>query len=356
MLFVQVPDPVITVQLGGHDVLFPPDHDGRVEMNYFPDEAPAFLSQPDEQPFRFLMTAANYTVLMEGPNLENARFVAIVFGPSADGTFDNDYAGITSFYRFAPGSLLGFYHAERKETTNGRKWRYWSIGLASSSDDGKTFQKVGQILSPALPDPLPVKDNLGIGDVCVIEKRNYLYAYYTDITCRPQSVAAGIGLARCKKTEATSLTSWRKCSDGRRRYEVIGLGGVGRAILAKPNYDISQPHVIHVKKWQLYLMVCCVCSHSDHERQTTTESGIYLFRSSDGTEWTEVRRLFEDFPIPIRGRSYAAHPSLYLAKIGGSIAEGWLLYCFSEQWKQEPTDPGKPHYMCYRPIRLTLVG
>lgn len=96
-----------------------------------------------------------------------------LFGPgsAAPGwTFDRDYAGGGKVVRFSSGATSGWlmtFHAEYhwknlanppsywcfigNSTTSAVPCFYSSIGLAVSTDDGKTFQVAGQIIQPSQP-------------------------------------------------------------------------------------------------------------------------------------------------------------------------------------------------------------
>ncbi len=96
-----------------------------------------------------------------------------LFGPgsaAAGWTFDRDYAGGGKLARFSNGSTSGWlmtFHAEYhwknmanppsywcfigNSTTSSVPCFYSSIGLAVSTDDGKTFHVAGQIIQPSQP-------------------------------------------------------------------------------------------------------------------------------------------------------------------------------------------------------------
>lgn len=363
----RTPESQVEVELGNHTLLIPSGDGNEPRLTYFPDEPPAFISAPNVQPCRFLLVALDQTLLMQGDTLETARLLHPVLAPSRNGGFDNDYAGISSVYSDpTSGMFLGFYHAETAHKTalvsnkkgEEKPARYWSIGLATSDDGENAFTRVDQILRPSIPIGIETHANQGIGDVCVIENANkdFLYAYYTDITRRSASYPAGIALARCKTMEATDPRSWRKLSDAEKEeFNGAALCGIETRVLVRDRCDVSQPHVTYLDEWPSYLMVCCVLADTDFDPRTSNQSGIYLYHSADGISWKEVKRLFPAFPIPLNGVEYTAHPSLYLPTHTRTTAQGWLLYCYSKCWGEKPNDPdGGPHYMCGRTIKLTF--
>jgi len=89
------------------------------------------------------------------------RLFGLGDGP-AGWVFDRDYAGGGQVVRFASGGKSGWlmpFHAEFHWSNpatsdgkcNGNTCFYASIGLAVSTDDGKTFKVVGQIYQPSQP-------------------------------------------------------------------------------------------------------------------------------------------------------------------------------------------------------------
>ena len=104
------------------------------------------------------------------------RLFSLGDGP-AGWVFDRDYAGGGQVVRFAAGGKSGWLmpiHGEFQWSSpatpdhkcNGVPCFYSSIGLAVSTDDGKTFKVVGQIVQPSQPLSVFVNggSNMSVGD------------------------------------------------------------------------------------------------------------------------------------------------------------------------------------------------
>jgi hypothetical protein len=347
----------VAATVGEQKVVFPAGYHG---LNYFPDEPPALISK---SPPRFLLVAGNPTTLMQGKALETAVPTGKpVFQPGDKNSFDNGYAGITSVYFDKPNKRhLAFYHAEdhvgmpKVPYNPDIQGAYWSVGLATSKDNGASFQRGGQILSASVTKKQVTKEHQGVGDVSVIADGSgtYLYAYYTDVTRRKADERATIGLARCRTADGGRPGAWFKYRDG--EFKEKGLGGQESPVVLPPKDfpgEVIAPHVTYVPEWKKYVMVCNVVAYKDCESQKAEEGGIYYCHSDDGVKWTEPKRLVVGLPIPYRDREYVAHPSLYLEGVKGKSATGLLLYTYSPRWGTEA--PRQPHHLASRPITITL--
>jgi hypothetical protein len=285
-----------------------------------------------------------------------------VLQPGTQASFDNGYAGITSVFRDPiSGDLLGFYHAEDNtgltaEDNPSVKAAYWSIGLARSATNGRTFQSVGRTIGSSVSRDQMTRRSQGVGDphVVVDPTDSYLYAYYTDLTLRHEHDRTAIGLARCRIEDAARLDRWFKYYDG--RFDEPGLGGNETAVVSPPASfpsGVFQPHVTYLSEWKKYIMVCCVLSDRDFHEERGDQGGIFYCYSSDGVQWSEPELLSKGFPHPLENCEYHAHPTLCLEAIRESSAEGWVYYCYSPQWG-EPHLGGTPHFMVRRPIKARL--
>jgi len=366
ILFASASMGQVQIDLGQHQTLYPNGYEG---MSYFPDEPISILPI---RPFSLLLVDTKKTVLLQGSSLETARRVRDVLLPAGKKAFDKDYAGVTSV-AVSPKSkrILAMYHAE--ENAGGEvgysplKRTYQSVGLAIADPKELKFRKVGQILTASVgrDDMKSTEDNQGLGDAMFLEnaKGDYYYAYFTDLTRKPNSPAkypqfpdsppVVISMARSPVADDGKPGSWNKLHDG--RFDEEGLGGlegiVVRPPLAFPS-GVYGPHVTFVKSLNKYVMLCCVGAYADHEKQVAEQSGIYFTESDDGIHWADVKQLFAGHVGPYVGRVFVSHPRLLIEKEAGGEATGWLLYCYSDNWGTQP--PQQPHYLCRRSVRLTL--
>lgn len=354
--FSEAADGKLTANVGPQSIVFPAGHHG---LNYFPDEP---ISIINKNPYQFLMTAGNSTVLMQGRTLESAVPVKQVLLPGDKSDFDNGYSGITStVYDKKAKRLLAFYHAEdhvgmpKVSYNKSIQGAYWSIGMAALNDGDSAFTKTGQILSPSVKKSDVTHEHQGIGDVCVIADatNTYLYAYFTDLTRKKQSFPASIGMARCRMADGAKRGSWMKYHNG--RFNETGLGGMESPVvlpLTAFPCDIFAPHVTYIRELKKYVMVCNVMVYSDHEKQRAEKGGIYFCYSSDGIKWSEPESLVVGHPVPYQGRKYVAHPHLLITRTTENRASGLLLHCYTPRWGTSA--PNQPHHLAKRSITLSL--
>jgi len=348
-------DELIRTTVGEQQIVFPAGYHG---LKAFPDEPIAILNT---KPFRYLMVAAEGTYLMEGESLGTAVPVSKVFAPGPKNSFDSAYAGITSVYRDPRSQqLLGLYHAEDHEgmpqTAHNPEIHgaYWSIGLAVSKDQGRSFQRIGQVLASSTPKQQATWDVQGVGDVCMVTEPTgtYLFAYFTDLTRRKEDPSAHIGLARCRIADGGSPGTWWKYHQG--KFGEKGIGGDSTAIVPSPGFpgDIINPHVTYLPGWKQYLMVCNVVAYGDNGKEKVDRSGTYFCYSEDGITWSVPQSLVLSQPIPYSNIEYASHPSLYLERFSPHEVQGWLLYCYSPRWGFQA--PCESHHLARRRITFTL--
>lgn len=117
------------------------------------------------------------------------------------GAFDHKYAGGGAVYYDAPsGTLIQLYHGEFWYGGGKVEWlpAYTSLGIAVSKDLGRSWKKLGQVLSGAAPRANRCPYDIGNGTL-VYRPDGYLYAYYTELEAPCQNPA--IGLARAKLSD-----------------------------------------------------------------------------------------------------------------------------------------------------------
>ena len=293
---------------------------------------------------------------MEGSTLETARPIGKVLEPGSGNVFDNGYAGISSIYRWK-GKLLAFYHAEdhvamqRIEYNTDIPGFYGSVGLAVSID-GRTFRKVGQILSANLKKGESKESSQGLGDVCVCpdHTKTYLYAYFTDWT-RYNNRPVLICMARCKISDGGMPGKWYKYFQN--GFGEGGLGGKDSPIMEPPKGirgDTWAPHVTYSKTLKKYLMFFTVTGYSDQNEEKPSQTGVYFSCSDDGIKWCNPSVVFLMHCIPYKGREIVMHPGFYPRIESTNKVFGWLIYGYSARFGGPPMEP---HHLARRPITIT---
>jgi hypothetical protein len=153
------------------------------------------------------------------------------------GSFDHDYAGGGAIYYDAPsGILIELYHGEFWYGGGRVAWlpAYTSLGIAVSKNLGKTWKKLGQVISGAAPRVNKCQNDIGNGSL-ILKSDGYLYAYYTDLAAPCNN--ASIGLARAKLNDIVSAAQAGAFP-----------GGSGAVFMKYHNGSFSQPGVIDPSK------------------------------------------------------------------------------------------------------------
>jgi hypothetical protein len=208
------------------------------------------------------------------------------FNPSisVEGTFDNGYAGFGSVYlNKATGEILAFYHAEDHEGVAASIYGpayYASVGLAISKDGGRTFEKMGQVLTSHKPKSASSTDGAqGVGGPSVIvdPSGQYLYMYFMDWT--REAPWGDIGVARSRIEDGGRPGTWFKYYNG--GFTERGLGGRATLIVGGrvPGDWAAFPSVSFNSYLNQYLMVYAA------------KDGFYAMTSGDGITWASPTQL-----------------------------------------------------------------
>ncbi len=344
------------VELGPREVLLA---DGALGFHYFPDEAISILRREPE--LQLLLTAGDSSYLVEGHDLQHLERATQVLEPGPSGAFDNGYAGISGAYRHSDGRLYAFYHAEDHTDELPRQslfysgW-YGSMGVALSTDEGHSFNKLGPALTSTKPDlnTIQGESTWGVAAPSVVLDKTgkHLFAYYGEHS--PGKGRRGIVIAMARadvSTDAPTPDRWKKYYEG--SFEEPGLAGRDTAILEiEPRDEAAylQPHVVYSKEHDRYIMVLNVAWwHETFGDAKQTRSGIYVAFSEDGIEWSNPEPLLIDHSLPDFGKSLSWQATILWDK--GESTEGWLAYSYSDSWGPG-YGLGTPHSMVGRRIRF----
>jgi hypothetical protein len=313
--------------------------DNWLGLRFFPDTAVVVLRRSPT--LRLLLTAHKWSYLVEGPDLLRLSRAREVLAPGQSGSFDNGYAGISGVARVGD-RFYAIYSAEDHEgmpVIPGTiiPGYYGSIGLAESRDEGRTWSKLGQVITSARPKHSvrsAGKAVGGVGEPGLIADASgrYLYLYYTD-----HSYGVRICMARADLVDGPPLLGrWKKYFEG--AFEQPGLGGKETAIISAGSGALF-PHPVYSAALNRYLMVFNVLA----------PDGIHVAHSLDGIHWTNATALIRDKTIPRVGRSVSWNGTIIWDDETGR--EGWLVYGYSERWGTDQTG-GIPHYLVGRRVRV----
>ena len=344
------------IEVGTHKTILSPDR--RSTLEYFPDQPVALLSV---NPTRCYMAVGNSTVAFEGRNIGNLKPVKKVLEPGSGNDFDNGYAGAGGVWKKGQ-QVTVFYHAEDYRNLNRDEYRnvhefMASVGAAVSSDGGRTFKKVGQILSSKHKK----KEGSicgGVGDIsiCVDKNNEYLLAHYTDFS-RFGDDGVQICVARSKLSDGGRPGSWKKYFEG--SFSEPGIKGRESHIFSgiSQRQDFYSPHVIWCKSVGHYLMVFSVVDYSEvakgKESIRPTESGIYLTTSRDAIKWEKPQQLFSMHAVIIPNRELAVHPSIHVENSTSSLVNLTVAYGYSPKWGSYENGT-LPHHLAARTVKLSF--
>ncbi len=345
----------VEAKVGRRVILIPDGTDG---LHYFPDGPLSFLST---RPLRFLMPAANGTVLMAGQDFGSAMLQSWVTRPSGSGP-DANYAGVYSIWRRSPkDQFVAIYHGENHEgmgkgEDNGIPGGVWSVCLAMIDPSSGQVERQGEILRADKPKQ-PITGKLheiaalgvqGLGEPSMTPDRDgkYLLCYYTEASNRLDRRVC-ICVARSPIEENGAPGSWKKYFQ--EQWEEPGLGGHETPVLTAEGGDVGQSFVTFVRPWDRYVIVFCHQGFQDYQRGQAKQSGVYVATSEDGLRWTTPQRIIAEMTVPKTGKPFVQHPTLVVTSATKSGLHGRLFYAFSPRWST-------PHHLVASPITIRLMG
>ncbi|MBO9591281.1 MAG: hypothetical protein J7599_00140 [Niabella sp.] len=277
---------------------FPPGDSG-----YYTDGAVSVLKLGNQY-YGFWGRYRNYRTVASSPllqdHLNHLDPATPVFGGNQpnNGTsngFNDGGMWFIGVRQLNDGRLAGFFHAETHwYPRNTQGWyAYKSIGVAYSSDSGRSWGAPYQILKHELNKPdTPRWSGLGDGAVIYNHLNNKYYCYYTPAT----GVTA---LCMASSTDPNGYVgSWKKWYNN--AFSEPGLGGKQTAIAPLSMNPGSNPSV----HWNTYLNKFVMIWHG-------WDGKLYISASANAEVWETPKLLLEDGPK-------AWYPSI----IGTSSVEG----------------------------------
>lgn len=195
-------------------------------------------------------------------------------------SYDNGGAWLYSVHRVGnTNRLLGFYHAEDhwpgiQTSIADYTWIAWkSVALAISEDDGKTWQKRGQIITSSRPRPSHPEWG-GVGDQCVVwdaAHQRWLCFYGSEAT-------NGLCMAQSIDPEGAP-GSWFKFFNG--SFNEPGIGGRESPVPGLGSILGANPSVHFNSKLNRWIMVF----HSHDDSELENPNSLFIASSLNLVQW-----------------------------------------------------------------------
>lgn len=259
----------------GTPSVVPPPESGLPIYQFCPDGHTPYLK--DGNQFQ-MYWAGSTSYRTQGDDLFQMGAARPVLSPGVKGSFDNGGAWLYSVLRRNKNALIGFYHAEDHEfkgdpTSKFTAWK--SVALTSSDDNGRTWRKIGQILTSSQQKP-DMPSWGGNGDFCVVrdqKNRRWVCYYQEHFLCMAISMDA----------QARPGT-WKKYYQG--KFTEPGLGGRNSPIPTLATHAGGNPSVhfnAFLKKW--------VMVWHTWERSSSSPESLWISSSQNMLDWTAPRLL-----------------------------------------------------------------
>ncbi|SDP69707.1 protein of unknown function [Klenkia soli] len=252
------------------------------------------------------------TVALDSPDLVEFTPAQLADGKAVIGlapvggqvAFDSDYCAPGSVFPSADGSRLWLvYHSENHTfagVTNVGSPFYATIGLASSTDGGLTWDRQGAVITGQVPrddGPAP-RDVVGAGSPSAVVVDDLVYVVYLDWNLAGPDQ---LHLARAPLASVDDPTAWVKWHEG--SFSTPGSGGDSTAVVTRPGDGDETVFAGGASlSWntelQRYLLVF------------QSADGFWWTHSADLTGWAESQRFLPNDAPALDGARFVAYGSL----------------------------------------------
>ena len=339
------------------------------------DKGAGGLSMFPETPISILQTTPEYHVLIasalktyycKGPSMDKLMAAPIAaLQPSGGKGYDEVSTHITSTWKDpASGDLYAVFNANDSDLVpripgpgEGYRGRYFTAGLAKSTNGGATFTKIGPILSipkNSTHDPL---QGDAYAAVVMSPDKKWLYLYYGDMYNAMANGGVQTCVARASVESKGLPGSWKKWYNG--DWSTNGIVTIDTATYTGAETtpviintvalygDAMYPQVSYSEKLGAYVAVYAVNVFDEIPGADSLGmfppaelSGIYIAFSKDGLLWGGHHQLVKAISIDYPGREVALHPTLAIDEAGTSPTgiKATLYYGYSaKMWTGTPS-------------------
>lgn len=333
-------------------------------MTLFPETPITILQTTPE--YQVLIASVVETFICKGPSMDKLMRAPIpALKPSVGKGYDQVSTHITSTWKDpASGDLYAVFNANDSDQVPripgpgiGYRGRYFTAGLAKSTNGGISFTKIGPILSipkNATADPL---QGDAYASVVMSPDKKWLYLYYGDMYNAMRNGGVQTCVARASVESKGMPGSWMKWYDGDWKTKGISeldtvwyTGAETTPVVINTVSlfgDAMYPHVSYSNKLGAYVMVYAINVFDEIPPADSLGmfppaelSGIYICYSKDGITWGGHKQLVKAISIDYPGREVALHPSLWIdenASTATSI-KGVVYYGYSaKMWTGTPS-------------------
>ena len=328
-IYVENPNAVYTLELDFSDE-FPVGHN--LGLNYYNDITVGVLDY-SENNVRLLTASGTSSYVLEGTSLDNLSSFTQVATPTED-TYYSDYVGLGQLIKDDNGTIYSVVHSEEHDGTQcpgNVPGFYASVGLATSYDNGQSFQLSNSVL---LENTFDINyDNgqcdggLGEPSITFSKDSTEVFVYYVD----HNRDGRGVNICMSKFNTNSDHTPdfdnpYYLGTDNNFTSEVVRSKEV---VVGMGNSDAIFPQVTYNSYSDSYIMVYSENNFGEFSNGATspTMSGIYYKQSNDGINWdSPATQLIADWSIPwsFDNHSFSWHPNLIYNN--EEQTEGYLIY------------------------------
>lgn len=353
-------------------------NNGAGGLTMFPEASMSILQTTPE--YRVLIASNLKTFYCKGAGMDKLMAAPVAaLAPSTVKGYDEVSTHITSTWKDpGTGDIYAVFNANDSDQVPripgpgiGYRGRYFTAGLAKSTNGGISFTKIGPILSipkNATADPL---QGDAYASVVMSPDQKWLYLYYGDMYNAMRTGGVQTCVARASVESKGLPGSWMKWYDGGWKTKGISeldtvwyTGAETTPVVINTVAlfgDAMYPQVNYSAKLGAYVMVYAVNVFDEIPPADSLGmfppaelSGIYIAYSKDGINWGGHSQLVKAISIDYPGREVALHPTLLIDEAGSSATnlKATVFYGYSaKMWTGTPST----QYLVSNSVEITGI-